>query len=43
MSRTPTRSAKDSELPGLLGPIEPLSARKFVIAVRRLADDLTQL
>lgn len=41
MSRTPTRSVKDSELPGLLGPIEPLSARKFVIAVRRLADDLT--
>lgn len=31
----------DRERPGLLGPIQPLSARKFVIAVQRLADDLT--
>lgn len=31
----------ERERPGLLGAIEPLSARKFVIAVKRLADDLT--
>lgn len=39
-----TKAAKpprEKDLPGLLGAIEPLSARKFVIAVRRLADDLT--
>jgi uncharacterized protein (DUF58 family) len=37
-----TRSAPSSErdLPGQLGPVEPLPARKFVIGVRRLADDL---
>jgi len=29
------------ELPGLLGEISPLSARQFVIGIRRLADDLT--
>ncbi|MBL8753425.1 MAG: DUF58 domain-containing protein [Planctomycetes bacterium] len=27
-------------MPGQLGPVEPLAARKFVVAVRRLADDL---
>jgi uncharacterized protein (DUF58 family) len=31
----------ESDLPGLLAKVEPLSARKFVIAIRRLADDLT--
>ena len=30
-----------ADLPGLLDKIEPLPARKFVIAIRRLADDLT--
>ena len=34
-----TRS--DDDLPGLLANVQPLAARKFVIAVRRLADDLT--
>lgn len=33
--------ARDDELPGLLANVEPLAARKFVIAIRRLADDLT--
>ncbi|MBX3462205.1 MAG: DUF58 domain-containing protein [Planctomycetes bacterium] len=33
--------ARERELPGLLRKVEPLAARKFVIAVRRLADDLT--
>lgn len=32
---------RDDELPGLLANVEPLAARKFVIAIRRLADDLT--
>ena len=36
--RAPVR---DDDLPGLLRKVEPLSARKFVIAIRRLADDLT--
>lgn len=31
----------ERERPGLLAPIEPLPARKFVIAIQRLADDLT--
>jgi len=30
-----------ADLPGLLAHIEPLAARKFVIAIRRLASDLT--
>ncbi len=33
--------ARERELPGLLNKVEPLAARKFVIAIRRLADDLT--
>jgi uncharacterized protein (DUF58 family) len=36
-----TRMASERALPGLLAKIEPLAARKFVIAIRRLADDLT--
>lgn len=32
---------KEGELPGLLGKVEPLAARKFTIAIRRLANDLT--
>ena len=35
------RSVTDRERAGLLGPVEPLPARKFVIAVQKLADDLT--
>jgi len=31
----------EKKLPGLLGEIDPLSMRQFVIAVRRMADDLT--
>lgn len=31
----------ERDLTAQLGPIEPLSARKFVIGIRRLADDLT--
>ncbi|MFY9342579.1 MAG: DUF58 domain-containing protein [Planctomycetota bacterium] len=34
-------AARERALPGLLGPVEPLAARKFVIGVRKLADDLT--
>jgi uncharacterized protein (DUF58 family) len=34
-------NARDAELPGLLPNVEPLAARKFVIAIKRLADDLT--
>jgi uncharacterized protein (DUF58 family) len=34
-------TARELDLPGRLGEVEPLAARKFVIAVRRLADDLT--
>jgi len=33
--------ARERDLPGLLRKVEPLAARKFVIAIRRLADDLT--
>jgi uncharacterized protein (DUF58 family) len=33
--------AAERDLPGLLAKVEPLAARKFVIAIRRLADDLT--
>lgn len=33
--------ARERDLPGLLAAVEPLAARKFVIAIRRLADDLT--
>jgi uncharacterized protein (DUF58 family) len=32
---------RSSDLPGLLAHVEPLAARKFVIAIRRLANDLT--
>jgi uncharacterized protein (DUF58 family) len=31
----------ERDLPGLLPEMQPLAARKFVVAVRRLADDLT--
>jgi uncharacterized protein (DUF58 family) len=31
----------ERDLPGRLPPVEPLAARKFVIGVRKLADDLT--
>jgi uncharacterized protein (DUF58 family) len=33
--------ARERDLPVLLGQVEPLAARKFVVAIRRLADDLT--
>ncbi|MEO6596869.1 MAG: DUF58 domain-containing protein [Planctomycetota bacterium] len=33
--------ARERALPGLLDKVEPLAARKFVIAIRRLASDLT--
>lgn len=33
--------SRDRDLPGLLRKVEPLAARKFVIAIRRLANDLT--
>ncbi|MEZ6035856.1 MAG: DUF58 domain-containing protein [Planctomycetota bacterium] len=32
---------REAALPGLLPPIEPIAARKFVIAIQRLADDLS--
>ncbi|MCU0862154.1 MAG: DUF58 domain-containing protein [Planctomycetes bacterium] len=32
---------RSDDLPGLLAHVEPLAARKFVIAIRRLANDLT--
>jgi uncharacterized protein (DUF58 family) len=32
---------REQDLPGLLQHVEPLAARQFVIAVRRLADDLS--
>ena len=32
---------RSSDLPGMLAHVEPLAARKFVIAIRRLANDLT--
>jgi len=47
MTRTPASSGHttgrvhERDLPGLLQHVEPLAARKFVIAIRRLADDLT--
>jgi len=36
-----TAGPRESDLPGLLGKVEPLAARKFTIAIRRLANDLT--
>jgi uncharacterized protein (DUF58 family) len=33
--------SRDDELPGLLANARPLAARKFVIAIKRLADDLS--
>lgn len=33
--------ARERALPGLLPKVEPLAARKFLIAIRKLADDLT--
>lgn len=36
-----TGRVHERDLPGLLRHVEPLAARKFVIAIRRLADDLT--
>jgi uncharacterized protein (DUF58 family) len=39
--RTGRALARERDLPGLLDKVEPLAARKFVIAIRRLADDLT--
>lgn len=33
--------ARERDLPGQLDSVQPLAARKFVIAVRRLANDLT--
>ena len=32
---------REAALPGLLAKVEPLQARKFVIAIKKLADDLT--
>ncbi|MCB9879130.1 MAG: DUF58 domain-containing protein [Planctomycetes bacterium] len=32
---------RERALPGLLPPIEPIAARKFVVAIQRLADDLS--
>jgi uncharacterized protein (DUF58 family) len=37
----PGGPSRDRDLPGLLRRVEPLAARKFVIAIRRLANDLT--
>jgi uncharacterized protein (DUF58 family) len=37
----PSMRERERALPGLLEHIEPLAARKFVVAIRRLADDLT--
>lgn len=34
-------TTREADLPGLLRKVEPLAARKFVIAIRRLANDLT--
>lgn len=41
--RTPSGDAlaRERELPGCIANLEPLAARRFVIAIRRLADDLT--
>jgi len=38
---TVVRTARERDLPGMLDKVQPLAARKFVIAIRRLADDLT--
>jgi uncharacterized protein (DUF58 family) len=35
------RGRADDDLPGLLQHVEPLAARKFVIGIRRLANDLS--
>lgn len=40
-ARADAHRVRDRDLPGLLQKVEPLAARKFVIGVRRLADDLT--
>ena len=32
---------READLPGLVPEVEPSAARKFVIAIRRLADDLS--
>lgn len=37
----PRPATRERDLPGLLRKVEPLAARKFVIAIRRLANDLT--
>lgn len=37
----PSIREREAGLPGLLPEIEPAAARKFVIAIRRLADDLS--
>ena len=37
----PSIREREANLPGLLPEIEPSAARKFVIAIRRLADDLS--
>ncbi|MFK7741774.1 MAG: DUF58 domain-containing protein [Planctomycetota bacterium] len=39
--RRPSIREREAALPGMLPPIEPSAARKFVVAIRRLADDLT--
>lgn len=42
MTRSTTpRSPAPANLPGCLPAVEPLAARKFVIGIRKLADDLT--
>ncbi|HEB54336.1 MAG TPA: DUF58 domain-containing protein [bacterium] len=38
---SPSIRNREAHLPGLLPKVEPSAARKFVIAIRRLADDLT--
>lgn len=40
-NRAGSAHARERDLPGLLQHVAPLAARKFVIAIRRLADDLT--
>lgn len=37
----PARARSDDDLPGFLQHVEPLAARKFVIGIRRLANDLS--
>ena len=39
--KTGNTLARERDLPGLLAKVEPLAARQFVIAIRRLANDLT--